>query len=97
MLKMTSFAYFLENKLFFSFIFIVLQQMSLNFYSHFRLKKLIFSSSRLKFSIIKIKPPSLPLYSKKKEGCPSLCFLLNYVFSSKPNQGEQSLQVLLQG
>jgi len=31
---MTSFAYFLENKLFFSFIFIVLQQISFNFYSH---------------------------------------------------------------
>ena len=34
MIKMTSFAYFLENKLFFSFIFIVLQQISFNFFSH---------------------------------------------------------------
>ena len=34
MIKMTPFVYFLENKLFFSFIFIVLQQISLYFYSH---------------------------------------------------------------
>ena len=88
MIKMTSFAYFLENKLFFSFIFIVLQQISFNFYSHYWHKKLIFSSSRLKFSIIKIKPtlkpPSLSLLQEKKRVTPLYVFFLTMFFL--PNQ-----------